>query len=55
MKKKVLSHLISREMQRKMIGACVLSFTIPMAMAADSIIEEPSEVEGEEDEEEDAE
>ena len=44
MKKKVLSLLISQEMRRKMVGACVLSFSIPMAMAADNTTDEASDI-----------
>jgi len=44
MKKKVLSLLISREIRRKMVGACVLSFSIPMAMAADNTTDEASDI-----------
>jgi len=39
MKKQVLSLLVRREMRRKILGACVLSFTIPMVMAAEDASE----------------
>jgi len=45
MKKTILSRLISREMQRQIVGASVLFLTIPMVTAADSTVEESTEIE----------
>ena len=45
MKKTILSRLISRAVQRNIIGTSVLCLTIPMAIAADSATEESSGIE----------
>ncbi len=44
MKLKLLAHLVSRETQRKITGAWILSLTIPAAMAADSTTGESVEL-----------
>jgi len=45
MKKTILSRLISRAVQRQIIGASALFLTIPMAIASDSATEEASGIE----------
>jgi len=45
MKRTILSRLINRQLQQKLIGAFVISLTMPMAIAAESTTEDGSEIE----------